>query len=327
MDKIYLNANENPNTPKLPRNFLKSIETFNFNRYPDANYFELKKILSKNRDYSTNQMIITNGSDELIQIIIMALTQEKDMVVSLEPTFSEYRKISNYLGREYIGISPHKDLTLNKKALLNYIDLNQPKLIFLCTPNNPTGELLEEAYINQVINKSNGYVVIDEAYMEFANESKEINFIDHPNVVVMRTLSKAYGLAALRIGYGLGSFGIIEKLNKCRMPFNVSGISAYIACKFLKSIDLDFVKNQTLQEKERLMSKLDDLKISYLESTANFILFKVDNANFLYNKLKEMSIEIRQFKKPLLKEYLRFSVGTQEENDLLIKAIKEVYNV
>jgi len=324
MNNIRLNANENPYNTVNKAHLIESIESFEFNRYPDANYKALRKAISKISNVAINQIIATNGSDELIQLLILAFSNPSDHILALEPTFSEYRKIASYLQRDYIGLAPNENLSLSKENLLKAIQENNPKIIFLCTPNNPTGELLDQEFIKSILKNTNSIIALDEAYIEFSSENNLNLLKDFDNLVIMRTLSKAYGLASLRIGYGLANITLIEALNKCRMPYNISGISACIATNALNSIDIEKYKLLLMNEKNEILKKFDSLGIKYLKSNSNFVLFKLDNSEQLYNQLVDHNIYIRKFKESLLRNYLRFSIGTKEENTKFVKILEDV---
>jgi len=324
MSSIRLNANENPYNTVNKKNLIEDIEFFEFNRYPDANYTALRKAISDISRVPFEQILATNGSDELIQLLILAFSNPNDTILALEPTFSEYKKIASYLQRDYIGLEPNENLSLNKETLLKAIDKYSPKIIFLCTPNNPTGEVLEQNFIKSVLENTDSIIALDEAYIEFSS-GDNLNLLNaYDNLVIMRTLSKAYGLASLRVGYGLSNENLIESLNNCRMPYNISGISAYIATKAIKSIDVKKYKKLLINEKNRILKKFKTLGIDYLESSSNFVLFKLENVNPLYNQLVNQDIFIRKFKEKKLKNYLRFSIGTEEENTKFIKIVEEV---
>ncbi len=324
MNNILLNANENPYNTINKKDLVEDIESFQFNRYPDPTYTDLRKAISDISKISINKIVATNGSDELIQLLILAFSNPSDSILALEPTFSEYRKIATYLQRNYIGLKPNKNLSLDKEKLLDAVQTYNPKVIFLCTPNNPTGEVLEQDFIISILENTDSIVALDEAYIEFSF-ADNLNLLDsYNNLVIMRTLSKAFGLASLRIGYGLANETLIESLNKCRMPYNISGISAYIAAKAIRSIDVRKYKELLINEKNRILKRFKVLGIEYLESSSNFVLFKLANVNALYDQLVNEGIFIRKFKEKELKNYLRFSMGTEEENSKFIKIVEEV---
>jgi len=321
---IYLNANENPyNT--VDRNVINELLfSFDYNRYPDLEYKKLKNELSRISNRKVNNIIPTNGSDELIQLILLAYSKENDNILSHIPTFSEYEKISNYLGRNFIGVKPMKNLKVDKDIFIKKIKEYDPKVIFLCSPNNPTGEVLELEFIEEVLNVSNYMVIVDEAYIEFSTKTN-INLLDkYENLIIMRTLSKAYGLASLRVGYGLTNEKNINFLNEYRMPYNISGISQLIATETLKIIDTKkYVKN-ILNEKERIIEELKNINIEYLNSESNFILIKIINNNEVLKALKENNIFVRTFNDEYLASYIRFNIGSCKENDKLLSVLKDV---
>ena len=300
------------------------LKDFKVNRYPDASYKTLRKTYSKLINVDYENLIATNGSDELIQLIIMTFSKEKDKILALEPTFSEYKKLSENLGRKYIKVNPKKNLKLNKKLALKKIKNENPKVVFLCSPNNPTGELLKKEYIKKVIEITKGIVVLDQAYIEFYKNELDLDFKNHENLIIMRTLSKAYGLASLRIGFGIANKNLINKLNKKRMPFNISGVSNFLAIKLLKEIDLEKTINKILSQKKIIEKKLDKLHINFLNNHSKFIILKTNLNEEIVEKAEKNNIQIRTFSDSPLNKYIRFCIGTKNENNKLIKIIKQV---
>ncbi len=321
---IYLNANENPfNT--VDRNLINELLfSFDYNRYPDLDYKKLKSELSRITNRKVENIIPTNGSDELIQLILLAYSKENENILSHIPTFSEYEKISNYLGRNFIGVKPKKNLKVDKDVFIQKIKEYNPKIIFLCSPNNPTGELLKEEFIEEVLNTSNNMVIVDEAYIEFSGKTNIKLLNKYENLIIMRTLSKAYGLASLRVGYGLTSEKNIDFLNEYRMPYNISGISQFIATETLKLIDTKKYVENILNEKQRIIKELKKINIEYLNSESNFILIKTINNNGVLKALKENKIFVRTFNDEYLVSYIRFNIGNREENDKLLSILKDV---
>ncbi|MGM0380070.1 MAG: histidinol-phosphate transaminase [Bacillota bacterium] len=323
MESIKLSANESPYNI-LEKNNKNILKDFKVNRYPDASYKTLRKTYSKLINVDYKNLIATNGSDELIQLIIMTFSKEKDNILALEPTFSEYKKLSQNLGRKYIKVNPKKNLKLNKKLALKKIKNENPKVVFLCSPNNPTGELLKKEYIKKVIEITKGIVVLDQAYIEFYKNTLDLDFKKYKNLIIMRTLSKAYGLASLRIGFGIANKKLINKLNKKRMPFNISGVSNFLAIKLLKEINLEKTIDKILSQKKLIEEKLDQLNINYLNSHSNFIILKTNFNEQIVKRAEKNNIQIRTFNDSPLNKYIRFSVGTKNENNKLIKIIKQV---
>ena len=321
---IYLNANENPfNT--VDRNLINELLfSFDYNRYPDLDYKKLKSELSRITNRKVENIIPTNGSDELIQLILLAYSKENENILSHIPTFSEYEKISNYLGRNFIGVEPKKNLKVDKDVFIQKIKEYNPKIIFLCSPNNPTGELLKEEFIEEVLNTSNNMVIVDEAYIEFSGKTNIKLLNKYENLIIMRTLSKAYGLASLRVGYGITSEKNIDFLNEYRMPYNISGISQFIATETLKLIDTKKYVENILNEKQRIIKELKKINIEYLNSESNFILIKTINNNGVLKALKENKIFVRTFNDEYLVSYIRFNIGNREENDKLLSILKDV---
>lgn len=324
MNKIYLNANENPYITFEKKELENLFYNYNYNRYPNSSYKNLRNAIAQKNHINSENIITTNGSDELIQLIIIAFSKENDSILSCEPTFSQYCKISSNLGRNYIGISPKGNLELDIRKAIKTIKEVQPKIIFLCYPNNPTGELIDEKLIHEIIKTSNGIVVIDEAYIEFTDFTN-LKLIDkYDNLIIMRTLSKAYGLASLRIGYGVSINKHIQKLDSMRMPFNISGISEYIASNILEKIDFKKYNTYIINEKKRILKILDELNMNYFKSDSNFILLDSPYNKEIFDYCKRENIYIRDFDTKYLINFIRFSIGTAEENSKFIKILRDV---
>jgi histidinol-phosphate aminotransferase len=324
MKEIILNANELPYNFENKEYLEEIISNFQFNRYPDAQYKAIRKKLGALQNVAPEQVIVTNGSDELIQLIMMAYTNEQELIVAMEPTFSEYKLLGENLQRQYLGIGPLEGLQLNKNKLLDCIESKDPELIFLCSPNNPTGELLDQTFVETVLNATQQLVVLDEAYIEFNGNSLKDLIDQYDHLIVLRTLSKAYGLASLRVGYGLANEKIINRINNYRMPYNVSGISVYLANHLLEKINLEDNISLILKEKERIIKILEQLGITYKKTVANFILLASEYNTAIARLAKQRNIAIREFDSVVLKDYIRFAIGTPEENDALISIFQEV---
>lgn len=325
MSKILLNANEFPenNLKKLTQETLRNIAEIN--RYPDKEYRQLREAISRKIVHKDIENIVCgNGSDELIQLIIMAFTNPYEEVLALEPTFSEYRKLSDGLDRKYIGLSPAKNLNLNYSELEKYFVREENKLLFLCSPNNPTGEVLSPAELESILKSFNGIVVLDCAYIEFASVEYSDLLKKYDNLIILRTLSKAYGMASLRIGYAVGAAEMIEKINQKRMPFNVSGFSNAVAIKMLEQIDVEENVTKILHEKKRVERELENLELKFYPSEANFILIKHTEAEQITDLLSKENIVCRKFNKQYLENTFRINIGLPSENDKLLAVLKKV---
>ncbi len=316
-DFIFLDANENPFNNGL-------------NRYPDPFQRNVKAILSQLKNFPENQILLGNGSDEILDLLFRAFCEpNQDNVISISPSYGMYNVLANLNAIEYRkSLLNIEDFQPNLADIFSKIDSNT-KLIFLCSPNNPTGEIIKRATIQQIVNNFNGLVIIDEAYIDFADEQSWINEIEKfPNVIVTQTLSKAVGLAGIRLGILYSNPEIIAVLNKIKPPYNINQLTQLKAIEILS--DYPKIENSTkkiIQQKKYLNQTLKE--ISFIEkiypSDANFILIKVDNANERYQQFIKKGIVIRNRNNDdLCQNCLRITVGTEEENEKLINILKSL---
>lgn len=318
---VFLDANENS---------LGSVTDEVHNRYPDPLQSDLKNEIAALENIAANQIFLGNGSDECINVLIQCFcVSGKDKVVILPPTFSMYEHAAHVMN---IGITEvflkEETFQLNVDEILTQSKDNGVKIIFICSPNNPTGNLMNEQAIETVLNSFNGLVVIDEAYQDFAgNKSWVTRLNEFENLVVINTFSKAWGMADARLGMLFANKEIIQYLNIIKMPYNVTQHTINLALEALNKVDIkkQFV-NELLSGKKWLENQMKEIKFIYkiYPSDANFILFKVEDANALYKYLLSKKVIVRnRDKAPLLKGCLRVSVGTAAENSKFIEALKE----
>lgn len=314
-DFVFLDANENPFNNGL-------------NRYPDPFQRKVKSILSEIKNFPTDQILLSNGSDEVLDLIFRAFCEpNQDNVIAISPSYGMYIFLANLNAVEYRkSLLNESDFQPNIEDIFSKVDENT-KMIFLCSPNNPTGEIIKREAILEIVNSFNGLVIIDEAYIDFATEPSWIEEINnYPNVIVMQTLSKAVGLAGIRLGILYASQEIVEVLNKIKPPYNINQLTQLKAIEILSDYEKVVAATNTIvQQKEVLENALTE--ISFVEkiypSDANFILIKVDNANERYDKLVEKGIVIRNRNNDdLCKNCLRITVGTEEENGKLVQVLK-----
>jgi len=313
-EMIFLDANENP------------FET-NVNRYPDPQQQALKDILSKQKNISTTQILMGNGSDEVLDLIFRAFCEPaKDNIITLPPTYGMYGVLANLNDIENREVLLDADFQPDMGGISSIAD-TRTKILFICSPNNPTGNLIALKRILKLLKTFNGLVVIDEAYLDFANEVSWISkLVEFPNLIVIQTLSKAYGLAGIRLGICYASKEIISVLNKIKPPYNINKLTQQSAIEQLQNYlkikkDLSLLK----AEKETLLKAL--VQVQYIEKVyptdANFILIKVDNAEKRYSQLLENGIVVRnRSSQPLCENTLRITIGTPLENEKLIKILK-----
>lgn len=318
--KVKLDANESPYGFKEALKVLKSIKT---NRYPDPEARFLKKIVSRDFRIKTENILLGNGSDELIYYLI---TTFGGPVLYPIPTFSMYGIIAQAIGENRIEVPLDEEFDLDINKILKTIRKEKPKLIFLSSPNNPTGNCFSLDRILRIIESSSlSIVVVDEAYQPFASVKGFIPLLeDYKNLVIMRTLSKI-GLAGLRVGFLIANEKIINEVNKVRLPFNINSLSQTVAIEVLKDRKIlkSYIKS-IISERNRLFNELAKIKgIRLYPSEANFILFRVKEPDRIYERLLEKGVLVRNIK-GVADGCLRVTVGTPEENRIFVKVLKEV---
>lgn len=317
--RVKLDANE---SPYGFGNALDAASRINTNRYPDPEAKALKRIISKGLGVKPENILQGNGSDELIYYLIASFGGP---VMYPVPTFSMYGIISQALGEEKIAVPLDKEFDLNIGLMVPQIKKQRPKLIFLSSPNNPTGNCFSSDRILKIIEICRGIVVVDEAYQPFSSEKGFLPLLkDYRNLVIMRTLSKI-GLAALRLGFLIGDKEIIGEVNKVRLPFNVNSFSQAVAAKALKGkTQMKANIKAIISERKRLALEMSRMKsVEPFPSEANFILFRVGNPRRFYKRLLEKGILVRNLSESI-KGCLRVTVGTREENSDFLKALKEI---
>lgn len=316
---VKLDANESPYGFERQITSLKDIKT---NRYPNPEARELRKVVARRWGIPSDNILHGNGSDELIYYII---TTFGGPVLYPVPTFSMYGIISKALGERIIEIPLTREFDIDIDRTLKEIRKKRPRLIFISSPNNPTGNCFSSEAILRIIEDSGAIVVVDEAYQPFSSRKGILPFIkDYKNLLIMRTLSKI-GLAALRVGFLIGEPEILAEINKVRLPFNVNSYSQAIAVRILKEKGLiDRAIKDITSERERLFSALSGIKgVKPYPSEANFILFKVDHPEKVYRALLKRGILIRNMDSQI-RGCLRVTVGTERENSLFLDNLKEI---
>ena len=315
-DVVYLDANENP--------FDNGV-----NRYPDPQQRKLKEVIARGRGVAANQLLLGNGSDEVLDLIFRAFcTPNKDNVIVMPPTYGMYKVLANINCVSLDEAPLNNDFQLVTKDILNQIS-SQTKAIFLCSPNNPSGNSFRREDILTLLQSFTGLVVVDEAYIDFSTQkSLTAELPSYPNLIITQTLSKAYGLAGIRLGICIASEEIINILNKIKPPYNINSLTQERAISALQ--DWDTTQRQITQliaERKGLFAQLE--KISFVEkvypSDANFLLVRVDDANKRYAQLIQNNIVVRNRSKQVgCENCLRFSVGTPQENQILIETLNRM---
>lgn len=312
-EMIFLDANENP--------FENGV-----NRYPDPQQRNLKSLIAAQREISESNLLLGNGSDEVLDLIFRAFCiPGKDEIISVPPTYGMYKVLAGTNDILNTEVLLTEDFQLDTTGILAAIT-ERTKLIFICSPNNPTGNVIHATSIIEILENFNGLVVLDEAYIDFAATESWIKQLSRfPNLVITQTLSKAYGLAGIRLGLCIASKEIIEVLNKIKPPYNVNALTQERAYNRLIQTETITAEIKTLLEnRSSLLTVLEKVPfvIQLFPSDANFILARVDDANKRYKQLIDLGIVVRnRSTQALCENTLRFTVGTTEENTQLINAL------
>ncbi|MBT9614228.1 MAG: histidinol-phosphate transaminase [Burkholderiales bacterium] len=324
---VKLDAMENPY--RLPDDLRDALGQLArdaaINRYPDAAASALKTRLRESMQIPAEmEILLGNGSDEIIQILAMAIAKPGAVILGLEPSFVMYRMIAAYVGARYVGVPLKADFTLDVDAMLAAIAEHQPALIFIAYPNNPTGNLFDAGQLTRILDAAQGLVVMDEAYHVFAETSFLPQLAQYPNLLVMRTLSKL-GLAGLRLGFLVGAPAWLRELDKLRLPYNVNVLTQQVAERVLARPDVLEQQAAAIRaERTQLMQALENLPgVMAYPSAANFILFRVAQADAVFDKLKGKGILIKNLSRahPQLANCLRVTVGTPIENTQFLTAL------
>ena len=312
---VFLDANENP--------FSNGI-----NRYPDPQQKKLKGFLSQQNKINENQILLGNGSDEVLDLLFRAFCEPNiDNIITLPPTYGMYGVLANINAIENREVLLTNDFQPNIDDILKNVN-HKTKIIFLCSPNNPTGNSFDDEAVLSLLKNFRGLVVIDEAYIDFSKNDSWLQVInDYPNLVVTQTLSKAYAMAGLRVGILYSSTEIISVLNKIKPPYNINNLSQESALKKLEQSTLNFHVKKIINERKKMAESL--VSIPFVEkiysSDANFILIKVDDANKRYDQLIEKGIVVRnRSNQALCDNCLRITIGTKEENEKLMTVLKSI---
>lgn len=312
---IFLDANESPFSN-------------GYNRYPDPQQKQVKTILAKKKNVTVNQVLLGNGSDEVLDLLFRAFCEpNQDNIITLPPTYGMYGVLADLNAIENREILLSNVFEPNVDEILNAVSANT-KIIFLCSPNNPTGNSFSDESVLKMIRNFDGLVVIDEAYIDFSTKESWLSELDEfPNLVITQTFSKAYGLAGLRVGVLYASEEIISILNKIKPPYNLNTASQEIVLKKLSQHTLTAQVKKIVSERENVINSLKPIHFikQIFPSDANFILVKVDDATLRYNQLIKAGIVVRNRNhQPLCENCIRITIGTKEENNRLITTLKSL---
>ncbi len=312
--EIYLDANENP--------------FGTLNRYPDPRQIKIKERLSVIKNVTENQIFIGNGSDEVIDLAFRIFCEPgKDKALTFSPTYGMYDVSASINDVELIKQPLLNDFQINLNQLQPYLDMEEVKIIFICSPNNPTGNCFDDETIEYILENFNGIVIIDEAYIDFSSRASYSTQLEkYPNLIVSQTFSKAWGLAGVRVGVAYANSEVVDLYNKVKPPYNVSTLNQEAVIASLDNLaQFEENKNIIINEKEKLINDLNNLELvkKIYPTEANFILIEVMDANGIYNKLVNQKIITRN-RNTLVNNCLRITVGSTDENKRLITALKSL---
>lgn len=298
------------------------FDKIELNRYPDRDYLKLRSAIGNYLNLSKvkvspENICLGNGSDELIWLIFSLILDKGDKVLIHEPTFGEYERVAKLLKAETISA----------------LSQARPKLAVICNPNNPTGELISKNDLVSFMDDFDGYVLLDEAYMDFCREEESLisQINDYPKLIVLRTFSKGFGLAGIRLGYSISSMETASKLNDIRPPYNINGVTEYIALEALaKTEEFRSRIEKVVNERDRVADNLSKMDVEFIKPSGNFIFVtgkKTWGENYverLKGNLKEKDIQIRFFDDKEMNGSFRFTIGKREENDKLLEVLKAI---
>jgi histidinol-phosphate aminotransferase len=333
---IKLDAMENPfDFPQPLRvRLAEQLAHAAINRYPDASAEKLTASIRRAMHIpDTLDILLGNGSDEIIQMIAMAVAKPNATLLSIEPAFVMFKMIATFCGLRYVGVPLTPDFAIDREATLAAVKTHQPAVIFLAYPNNPTGNLFDDDVIDDIIRASTGLVVIDEAYFAFSSRSYLAKLLHYPNVVLMRTVSKL-GLAGLRLGMLIGEKKWLAEIDKVRLPYNINVLTQIAATFALDNIESFTAQtNVLIEERAKMMAGLDDIFVNHVgakrfASEANFILIRLPtthNATTVFNQLRDNKILVKNTSlgHPLLANTLRITIGAATENQALLHELNK----
>lgn len=329
---IKINQNENPyDAPEaIKSETLRRLESRAWSRYPDFVPDRLQQKLARFAEWTPEGVIVGNGSNGMIQALMTATITENRRVLLSEPTFAVYRQVATVSGGEVVSVPLTAEFDYDIKALIEKIETLDPDVTVICSPNNPTGRGMSEGDVRALLKAAKGFVAVDEAYFEFTNGSVVGLLKEHENLVVLRTFSKAMGMAGLRIGYMLAAPTVVREIKKAMLPYNLNIVSQTAAEVALEMYDKELkpLVQEMVHERERVAKELQQLPgVVIVPSEANFMLVRSSiTAHELYAKLLQRGLLVRDVSgSPMLKDYLRISIGTPTENNTLLQAMQEIY--
>jgi len=328
---VKINQNENPwDVPEnVKAETLRRLDARPWSRYPEFVAASLQECLADFASWKADGVIAGNGSNELIQSLLMVTVNEAKRILISEPTFALYRQVATILGGDVVSVPSTATFQFDVPALTEALRDSKPEVMILCSPNNPTGSVIGDDDLKQLLRTAPGLVVIDEAYHEFAGQSVVPLLNDFPNLVVLRTFSKAMGLAGMRLGYLLAAPQLVTEVRKAVLPYNLNVFSQTVAEVAIEMYEAELqpLVKRIIAERERLFAELNAIQgLEPVASRANFMIVRTAvEPRTIFNELLARDILVRDVSGyPMLKEYFRFNVGTPQENDRLIQSLNEI---
>jgi histidinol-phosphate aminotransferase len=328
---VKLNTNESPYPPPeaFTRELLERVGNLSLHRYPDREFVEVREALATYLGTLTDRLWLANGSNEIILQLLLAFGGPERKVMTFEPTYTMHSQITRVSGTRLLRARRNPDYTLHPEATIEAIELQQPDIVFLCSPNNPTGNSNSGDEVEMICRAAPGLVILDEAYVEFSESSHARLIEEYENLVVTRTFSKAWRLAGCRIGYLISPPWVIEEIQKVRLPYHLSALTQAAALAGISNAeDAKGTVETIIHERERLYRELSTTRgIMAFTSQANFILFRCESrpAAEVWSSLLDLGVLVRDFSEvPGCEECLRVTVGTQQHDEKFLEALHQV---
>lgn len=325
---VLLSANENPHdVPTAVREAaLAAVENVAFHRYPDPLANELRDLIAEANGIKRDQVLVGNGGDELLFDLALAWGGPGRTLLTVPPTFSVYAANARLTGTDVVSLARRDDFSVDEETVLDRVSRGDIDYVVITSPNNPTGCCVSEAFVERLLDATDALVVIDEAYCEFSRRTVVPLLAEHDNLCVLRTFSKAYSLAGVRIGYLLASETIVRELLKVRQPYSVDAVSQAIATAvFSGRAAFEPGIEAIIAERARVLAALEELpEVTVWPSEANFILLRVADAGAVWQTLYDAGVLVRDFSRAEgLKDCLRVSIGSREENDAFLREFRK----
>ena len=326
--ECVLSANESPyNIPdEIRYEIRKRLKRLDYNRYPDPLANELRDLIAEANGLERENVIVGNGGDELLFNTALAFGGPGRKFLNTPPTFSVYNANAILTGTEVVNVPRMSDYHLDELGILSRVAEGDIDFVIITSPNNPTGQLVSDTFIRHLLEATDALVMVDEAYGEFARTTCRPLLETHKNLVILRTFSKAFSCAGVRLGYLLGDSAVINEYIKVRQPYSVDAVSQLIGCTVYRNRRLFSPAIQSIiDERDRLMEELPAIEgVRVYPSDANFLLVRVDRASEVWQKMLDRGVLVRDFSQSMLTENcLRISVGTPKENNAMLKALRK----